>query len=51
MRDIWREWGCVKYVQYFDWTAFVSKTDHLRDLGVCARIILKWILGQWNVLD
>jgi hypothetical protein len=30
------------------WWGDVGKSDHLEDIGVFGRIILKWILKKWD---
>jgi hypothetical protein len=43
-------WGNERCIQGFDGEK-LRETDHLKDLGLEGRIILKWISKQWDVFS
>jgi hypothetical protein len=44
---MWREWGTGEVHIGFSW-GDLMEIDHLEDLGLERRIILKWIFNIWN---
>ena len=45
-------WACSTYGErrraYRVWWGNLSEGDHLKDLGVDGRILLKWIFEKWD---
>ena len=29
------------------WLDNVQERDHMEDLGICGRVVLKWVLKKW----
>ena len=44
---MWRIWRGVAYTEI--WWGNLRERDHLGDLGVDGRIILRWIFRKWDV--
>jgi len=43
---MWHIWGRREMNREF-WWGNLKQTDHLQDLDLDMRIILRWILGKW----
>jgi hypothetical protein len=44
---MWHIWGTGELHKGF-WWGDLRRGDHLEDLGVDGRVILKWIFKKWN---
>jgi len=47
---MWHIWGTAAVRTGF-WWGDLRERDHMEDLGLDGRIILKWILKEWDGLD
>jgi hypothetical protein len=44
---MWRVWGSGEVHTKF-WWGVLREGDHLEDLGIHGRVILKWIIKKWD---
>ena len=47
---MWHIWGTGEVHRGF-WWGDLRERDHMEDLGLDGRIILKWVLEEWGRLD
>ena len=47
---MWHIWGTGEMHIGF-WWGDLRERDHMEDLGLDGRIILKWVLKEWDGLD